>query len=46
MTIIHNNKTFRIHRLVAELFIDNPSNKLFVNHIDGNKQNNALSNLE
>jgi len=35
-----------IHRLVAETYIDNPNKKLFVNHIDGNKQNNAVQNLE
>lgn len=35
-----------IHRLVAQHFISNPDNKATVNHIDGNKQNNSIKNLQ
>ena len=37
---------FSIHRLVAIHFIDNFNNKSEVNHIDGNKTNNTILNLE
>jgi len=39
-------KSLVIHRLVARAFIPNPYNKVAVNHIDGNKRNNHVSNLE
>jgi hypothetical protein len=42
----YKSKTIKVHRLIAETFIDNPLNKKDVNHIDGNKANNNISNLE
>lgn len=49
VVVLYNNKkhrTYLIHRLVAEHFIENPNNCECVNHIDGNKLNNNISNLE
>jgi hypothetical protein len=41
-----NKQKYQLHRLVAFTFIENPHSKPVVNHIDGNKTNNALTNLE
>jgi hypothetical protein len=47
--VLHKDKkpkTCKIHRLVGLSFIPNPHNKPQINHIDGNKLNNTLNNLE
>lgn len=43
-----NGRKFKklLHRVTAETFIKNPNNYSIVNHIDGNKHNNHISNLE
>ena len=43
----NKSKSYRVHRLLAETFIPkNNEFQIFVNHIDGNKLNNCLENLE
>lgn len=46
VTIDRQKMSFKLHRIVAGAFIDNPDHLPQVNHIDGNKDNNAVSNLE
>lgn len=41
-----NKKLFKVHRLVALAFIDNPNNLPMINHKDENKANNNINNLE
>lgn len=48
VTLVKNGKRkhFKVHRLVAMAFLDNKDNLPQVNHMDGDKKNNHITNLE
>lgn len=46
LSLNSKSKTLKIHRIVAKMFIENIDNKPQVNHIDFNKKNNNINNLE
>lgn len=46
LTINNEVKTLERHRIVAETYLDNPENKPIVDHIDENKTNNNINNLQ
>lgn len=46
LNLLGKARTHRVHRLVAEAFVENSEGKEYVNHLDGDKSNNHYSNLE
>lgn len=46
LLIAGKQKRMRVHRMVAETFLDNPEKKPYVNHINGNRGDNNIENLE
>jgi len=45
LDIYIGGKVYKVHYLIASLFLPNPDNYYFVEHVDGDKSNNAVSNL-
>lgn len=46
LTKNNSSKRIMLHRIIAEAFILNELNKPFINHINGNKKDNSIENLE
>ncbi len=46
LSVVVRRRTHMLHRLVAQAYIPQPQGKDYVNHIDGNKLNNRVDNLE
>lgn len=46
LSVKNKTKSFYVHRLVAIAFIENPLDKKTVNHVNGNKSDNSIENLE
>lgn len=46
LRVVISGKALRVHRLVAETFIPNENNLPEINHLDGDKSNNSVENLE
>jgi len=48
LTFHYNRKSYMVHRMVGELFVENPKPHIYtiINHLDGNKSNNKFYNLE
>lgn len=46
VTLYPSGKTYTAHQLVARVFLDNPDKHLQVNHINGDKEDNTVNNLE
>ena len=45
MYVMVHKKNYRVHRLVAETYLTNPCNYSTVDHLDRDRENNAVSNL-
>ena len=46
LTINNKSKRIMLHRIIAEAFLPNPNNYPVINHINGNKKDNQITNLE
>lgn len=46
LTVNNKSKRVMLHRIIAEAFIENPNNYPFINHINSNRKDNRIENLE